>query len=296
MRWMLFLMGIVGVALQLAAPAPAADTMLQSLSLGARQYKLFVPGQGGKMPLVIALHGGGGTGTQFANSDGLLDKAAKEHFILALPEGSAGPLRRQTWNAGGCCGYAMNQKIDDVAFVRALIDELVKSGRVDEKRIYVVGLSNGAMLAQRVAIALGDRIAGTVVYVGALFGNESQPVAPVPMLILNAEKDDRVMVAGGLSSVVGRAQGMPYEPSRYAATFWAAANRCTKGPAKSDTADFVRESWTGCANGADVDFYITKGAGHGWPGFAPARPGVTRDTGRVNGTDLMWAFFAAHHR
>lgn len=296
MRWILLLLGLIGVAMQLSSPAPAADGPLTSHKIGSREYQLFVPDGGGKRPLVIALHGGGGNGAQLARSAGLVEKAAKEGFILVLPEGTARIGRLETWNAGGCCANAMRAKTDDIGFIRSLIDELVRGGQVDPKRVYVVGLSNGGMMTQKVAIALGDRIAGVAVFVGALFGDEAQPVAPVPMLILNAEKDEQVPVAGGYSTtgIVRQAQGMAYKPSRYAATWWAAANRCTTGPARSETADYVRETWTGCAGGADVDFYITKGAGHGWPGFAPARSGVSRDTGKVNGTDLMWAFFAAH--
>ena len=298
MRWILVMMGIVGIALQLPISAPAADGPLVSHRIGNRTYQIFVPARNGRLPLVIALHGGGGNGAQLAKSAGLIDEAAKEGFVLALPEGSSRFGKLETWNAGGCCAYAMREKIDDIGFIRALIDELERTQPVDPKRIYVVGMSNGGMMAERVAIELGDRIAGAAVFVGALFGNEPRPVAAVPMLIVNAEKDEQVPIAGGTSTtgIVRRSQGMPYKPSRYAATFWATANRCTTNPTKAETADYVRERWTGCASGADVDFYIVKGAEHGWPGRGLGRPGVTRNTGKIDGTALMWEFFAAHHR
>ena len=298
MRWILVMMGIVGIALQLPISAPAADGPLVPHRIGNRTYQIFVPARNGRLPLVIALHGGGGNGAQLAKSAGLIDEAAKEGFVLALPEGSSRFGKLETWNAGGCCAYAMREKIDDIGFIRALIDELERTQPVDPKRIYVVGMSNGGMMAERVAIELGDRIAGAAVFVGALFGNEPRPVAAVPMLIVNAEKDEQVPIAGGTSTtgIVRRSQGMPYKPSRYAATFWATANRCTTNPTKAETADYVRERWTGCASGADVDFYIVKGAEHGWPGRGLGRPGVTRNTGKIDGTALMWEFFAAHHR
>lgn len=298
MRWILVMMGIVGIALQLPISAPAADGPLVSHRIGNRTYQIFVPARNGRLPLVIALHGGGGNGAQLAKSAGLIDEAAKEGFVLALPEGSSRFGKLETWNAGGCCAYAMREKIDDIGFIRALIDELERTQPVDPKRIYVVGMSNGGMMAERVAIELGDRIAGAAVFVGALFGNEPRPVAAVPMLIVNAEKDEQVPIAGGTSTtgIVRRSQGMPYKPSRYAATFWATANRCTTNHAKAETADYVRERWTDCASGADVDFYIVKGAEHGWPGRGLGRPGVTRNTGKIDGTALMWEFFAAHHR
>ena len=286
-----------------AIPATAQDEGLKDFTLtvggATRSYALYVPpGATGPMPLVIVLHGGGGNGPQVARSSGLIEKAAKEHFILAAPNGSGRLGKLYTWNAGGCCAYAMREKIDDVGFLRTLVDTLEREQPVDRRRVYIVGMSNGGMMAEKAAIALGDRIAGTAVFVGALFGDETRPVAPVPMLIVNAEKDQQVPVAGGTSTtgIVRRSQGMPYKPSRYAATFWADANRCTRGPAKSETDAYVRELWSGCASGADVDFYITKGAEHGWPGRGVGRPGVTRDTGKLDGTDLMWAFFQAHHR
>ncbi|MDB5677213.1 PHB depolymerase family esterase [Sphingomonas bacterium] len=302
MRWLLLMMLALGIALQLPASAPAAgDDSLQSMSLtvgGAqRDYKLFVPPGRTSMPLVIALHGGGGNGAQLTRSAALIEKARAAGFILALPEGTARIGKLQTWNAGGCCAYAMRQKIDDIGFIRALIDEQIRGGRVDPKRIYVVGMSNGGMMTHRVAIALGDRIAAATVFVGALFGDEPTPVAPVPMLIVNAANDQNVPVAGGIGpKAVSGAQSSSYRPSLYAATWWASANRCTASPATSETADYIRQHWTGCARGADVDFYVIKDAEHGWPGGTIGRPGVTRSTGRVNGTDLMWAFFAAHRR
>lgn len=190
MRWILVVMGIVGIALQLAGPAPAADGPLVTHRIGNREYQLFVPPGNVRRPLVIALHGGGGNGRQVAESAGLIDKAAKEGFILALPEGTARIGKLETWNAGGCCANAMRDKVDDVGFIRALIDELERAQPVDPARVYVVGMSNGGMMTERVAIELGDRIAGAAAFVGALFGNEPPPVAPVPMLIVNAEKDE----------------------------------------------------------------------------------------------------------
>lgn len=297
MRWVLIVLGLIGVALHLSTPAPAAEPLLQSMSVGGRDYKLFVPTRPGPKSLVIVLHGGGGNGAQVARSAGLVEKAAKEGFVLALPEGTARIGKLQTWNAGGCCAYAMRQNIDDVGFIRALIDAEVRSGRADPKRIYVAGMSNGGMMTHRIAIALGDRIAAATVFVGALFGNEPVPVGPVPMLIVNAADDQNVPVAGGIGpKAVSGAQSAPYKPSRYAATWWATADGCRAAPTKSETADYVRELWSDCAKGSAVDFYIIRDAEHGWPGGTIGRPGVTRPTGRVNGTDLMWAFFAAHHR
>lgn len=262
-----------------------------------RTYSLYVPPhRAGPRPLVIMLHGGGGNGQQFARQAGFVAKAAKEGFILALPDGTSRMASMGTWNAVHCCAYAMKQGVDDVAFLRTVIDEIQRTQSVDATRIYLGGMSNGGMMTHRAAITLGDRLAAAMVGVGALFGDEPQPTAPVPMLLVNAENDESVPVAGGMGKgVVRSAQSAPFKPSRYAADFWARADGCADAPEASETADYWRTRWSGCRGGAEVDFYVVKDAEHGWPG---AKPALHRDrpTGRVDATELMWAFFAHHHR
>ena len=89
------------------------------------------------------------------------EKGEAEGFIAVYPQGSggiAGKLR--TWNAGTCCGYAMQQRIDEIAFVAALLDDLQATVAIDRARVYATGISNGGMMAYEVACALADRIAG----------------------------------------------------------------------------------------------------------------------------------------
>jgi poly(3-hydroxybutyrate) depolymerase len=89
--------------------------------------------------------------------DALAERAG---FIVVYPNGT-GRLDEKllTWNAGLCCGYAMTEKVDDVGFVRALLDALATRAPVDTARVYATGLSNGAMLSYRLAAQLSDRIA-----------------------------------------------------------------------------------------------------------------------------------------
>lgn len=122
-------------------------------------------------PLVIALHGGGGNGKTMVPR--WADKARAEGIVVAFPDGVGRDGRMATWNAGGCCGQAMATKSDDVGFIGALIDELVRSGVADPKRVYVTGMSNGGMLTHKVAIALSGKIAAAAVVAGAMFGDEA---------------------------------------------------------------------------------------------------------------------------
>src|SRR5258708_6567969 len=136
-----------------------------------RSYRIHLPtgySQLTMLPLVIALHGGGGNPEQFAKDTGFDQKADAEGFIVVYPRG-IGLL--PTWNAIHCCGPAFNNKIDDVGFMRALIDELIGSQHVDPKRVYVTGHSNGGMLSYRLGAELSDKIAAISVSAGTIGGN-----------------------------------------------------------------------------------------------------------------------------
>lgn len=111
-----------------------------------------LPRSGPRVPLVLVLHGGGNA-VNAEQMTGFTEKARKEGFIVACPEGT-GRLKDKllTWNAGHCCGYAMKRNVDDVGFVNALIDTLVQSYPADTRRIYATGMSNGGMMTHRLGI------------------------------------------------------------------------------------------------------------------------------------------------
>ena len=87
--------------------------------------------ESGAVPLVIVLHGGGGNARNAEAMTGFTTKGEEERFIVVYPEGTSRRAPLLTWNAGHCCGYAMAQRVDDVGFIRALIDELSARHRID---------------------------------------------------------------------------------------------------------------------------------------------------------------------
>src|SRR5688572_28996422 len=144
-----------------------------SLQYGGREgsYLLHVPraaeaGRG--LPLVLAFHGGGGEAEAFKGYAGLDAVADREGFLVAYPNGSGLlPRRLLTWNAGECCGFAMNQRLDDVGFAVAVIDDVTRRAAVDTRRVYATGHSNGAMMAYRLGAERADRIAAIAPVAGA---------------------------------------------------------------------------------------------------------------------------------
>jgi polyhydroxybutyrate depolymerase len=106
-----------------------------------RTYYLHVPSSyDGRtsVPLVIMLHGFTDTVEYIQTLTGFTPKSDKEGFIVVYPQGVA-----QSWNAPHGMGVAHEENIDDVGFIRELIDRLEQKYVIDPRRIYVAGFSNG---------------------------------------------------------------------------------------------------------------------------------------------------------
>src|SRR3954471_18278836 len=95
-----------------------------------RTYRLHLPpsyyDSNNNLPLVLGLHGGGGSGEQFQIQTGLDAKADASNFIMVYPDGLTNPNANiRTWNAGKCCAQnASTLNTDDVGFISELIDKL----------------------------------------------------------------------------------------------------------------------------------------------------------------------------
>lgn len=304
--------GLVAAALAVAASAEARPRLLErlqgetqaaeggaatkTLRVGGleRSYLLLDARRGDRpAPLVVVLHGGGG------NPETMMprwaDKARAEGLVIAAPKGIGRNDRMGTWNANGCCGEAVARGVDDVGFVAAVIDDVAKQVPIDRRRVYVAGFSNGGMLTHRVALALGEKVAAAAVVSGALFGNETGPRAPVPMLIIHGEKDDVVPFAGGKSPTgfVARSQTLPFLPVARAVETWRTADGCTRPPTVTRAPGVTTETSTGCRRGSEVVFIDLAEGGHAWPGSSGRRGGGEAP---IDATETIWAFFARFGR
>jgi polyhydroxybutyrate depolymerase len=309
-RRLVFLVTAIGSLLGFAFAAVAADA--DSRSSGQRQtlihngtersYLIRAPAElargNGRVPLVLVLHGGGGNGDNAERMTGFSDKARREGFIVVYPEGTGRRNDRfLTWNAGHCCGYAMVNRVDDVGFIRVLIDRLIESYPVDPKRIYATGMSNGAMMTHRLGIELSNRFAAIAPVVGTLFGDEKRPEHPVSTIMLNGILDKSVPYQGGPPGgrFPGAWDGTPTKPALEQAAFWADADGCTGGPVKDDHRAFTRWQYH-CPAGRAVELYLVGDNGHAWPGGHQGSRMGDKPSSSFSGTDVIWDFFKAHAR
>lgn len=284
--------GPAGASPMRSAAAPGGGTHLVTLPVDGRQrtYRAHVPasvaGRTG-VPVVITLHGAGGTGEIMDRQSRMSEEADRGGFIAVFPDGS-GRLadRLLTWNAGTCCGYSHSHAVDDVAFVAALIANLVTTSGVDPRRVYVAGFSNGAMMAHRVACELSDRIAAIAVVSGALNTLACRPTRPVAVLIIHGTADTVVPYGGGRPTRPGLPAAADTVTSRSVAeavASWTGHNRCSPGPVESRDGPVTRTEHRSCAGGTAVELYTVDGGGHAWPGGVrigegdppPSRPDAT---------------------
>lgn len=300
---------LIGLVLALAVNRPAdarahasIDDDLQVFVHDGLQRSYLVrlppslPGDGRRLPLVLVLHGGGGNAAITEAMTGFTAKARREGFIVVYPQGSG---RRAdillTWNAGHCCGYAMQHGIDDIGFIDALLDTLEARYPVDPRRIYVTGMSNGGMMAHRLGIELADRIAAIAPVVATVFGEERTPQSPVSALMINGALDEHVRVQGGPpGGRFSRAwDGTPTRPVLQQARFWATADHCQAPPRFESAAPLEHWSYA-CPAGRAVELYVVGDSGHAWPGGRRGNRRGDSPSRSLDATSIIWQFFAAH--
>jgi len=238
----------------------------------SRTFGVYVPPSydlngAGPAPLLLLFHGGFGSGDQvFANAR-MMDLADDEGIIVVSPDGVASPGGIRTWNAGGCCGYAVSQNIDDVGFVAALLDQLGQSLCLDLRRVYAAGMSNGAMLSYRLGCELSARIAAIGPVAGSDMTASCAATRPVPVMHVHGSADMHVPWVGGLGC--GPA-GVPYVSVEDSIGGWIERNTCS-GPTTlyHDEGDGHCERRGSCPSGADVVLCTIAAGGHSWPGGTP---------------------------
>lgn len=259
------------------------------------------PGQ--PLPMVLAFHGGGGSMELQADDSryGLISKADSAGFIAVFPNGHSGTPGHHlaTWNAGGCCGSARDSGSEDVAFVRALIEHLKQRLAVDARRIYAIGMSNGAMMSHRLACELSEQLAGIAAVAGTDATASCQPRRPVPVLMIHALDDDHVLYNGGAGPGAFRdnSKVMDFISVPETEQRWAQRNRCS-GPAQKalQKPGAWCERYSGCAEGVQVQLCTTETGGHSWPGAQRSRPGKGQPSQALDANDTIWAFFQAQSR
>jgi len=286
-----------------ANPTPATAGLSpgeheQTVNVDGRQRSFVVhvpPGlpAGRRTPVVIVLHGGGGNARNAIEQTGMSEQADRSGFLAVYPDGT-GRLDRSllTWNSGTCCGYALDERVDDVAFVATLIDHLEREYAGDPDRIFVTGMSNGAMLSYRLGCELADRIAAIAPVAGAM-GIDCRPSAPISVVAFHGTADQHVRYQGGTPQIQADQHPRHDPPVADTISFWADHNHCTGSTTQDVSSDTTRQVHS-CPDGVEVTLYTINGGQHAWPGGQTGQAGADQPTSTISATQLMWQFFQQH--
>ena len=232
-----------------------------------RRYELHVPpAYDGRtpLPLVLNFHGFGSNGTQqrvFSQMDMTADSRG---FVVAYPDGLDA-----SWNAGVCCGTSAESGVDDVGFVRAVINDIADRGCIDRSRVYATGMSNGGFLSHKLACEASDVIAaiGPVAGVLGIDSSACTPSRPVPVVHFHGTADTVVQYDGGCDVCMSDSESVVDTIAG-----WVARNGCTEAPeVVPRTGSVTCETTGGCDGDASVTLCSIADAGHCWPGtlFCP---------------------------
>jgi polyhydroxybutyrate depolymerase len=283
-------------------PAIPVGSSPQALSFGgvARTYRVYRPRSlPAQAPLVVVLHGALGNGTQAEASYGWDAAADAGRFVVAYPDG----LRRTWAVSDGCCGPSVEQHVDDAGFVLAVVRAIGRAIPLDARRTYVTGISNGGMLAYRLACT--STAFAAIGPVSATMLNACPKPAPVSVVHVHGTADKRLPYGGGpgLGSNDGtgrRAADTDGPPIPALIATWRRTDACAA--ARVTRRGAVTTSVATCPHGRAVELVTIAGAGHQWPGQpGPSSRAVQllhldRPYPGLDATELIWRFFRSHPR
>ncbi len=251
-------------------------------------------------PLVVALHGRWGTSEGQEQLGPTAELSRAEGFFLLLPDGVD-----MSWHDARHVGPAAKQNVDDVAFLDALTAQFVAQHSVDAKRVYVMGMSNGGLMAHTLACAHAERFAAFGSVTGnvpqALVGN-CTPSKPISAAMVLGTADPLIPYAGGDIAMTG-GKVLSADASFQ---FWAQHNGCEGEPAVTELTDKQPDDGTHtrvlthakCREESEVVLFSVEGGGHTWPGgWQYLKEKAIGKTSRdFAASEALWRFFQRHSR
>ena len=243
-----------------------SDQRLQS-GQRPRTYRLFVPpAYDGRtaLPLVLDLHGSGGTSEQQARSSGMETVAAREGFAVASLQAEGG-----RWNFPIDAARA-----DDVAYVSDVIDHAAASLCIDRTRVYATGMSGGGRMSSLLACRLNNRIAAVAPVAGLRWPGPCEG-RPIPVLTFHGLADPQNPYDGKAARGAEWVESVPE-----ALAGWAQHNGCKPDVVFEDPdGPLSTMRYAGCRGNVELRLIRIDGLVHRWP------------KQEIDATAAMWQFF-----
>lgn len=226
-------------------------------------------------PLVLNFHGFTGSPEGQVAFSLMNPVADAENFLLVYPAGLY-----NSWNAGLCCGQAVSDGVDDIGFIRALVERLHDELCIDDTRVYATGMSNGGYISHRLACEATDLFAAVGPVSATVVIDPCVPSRPIPVMMFNGTADFLVPYGGGI-----------YQSANQSFVDWATRNGCTDPPeVTAQVGSVTCETVDECDEGVAVTLCTVEGMGHCWPGTPDCLFGVPNTD--ISANAALWAFFS----
>lgn len=270
-----------------------------------RSFIVYLPtgyDKAGKMPMILAIHGGSGTPEGMINIANFTKVAERDKIILVYPAGI-----QKNWNDGR--PTTPNQLgINDVSFFNKLCDYMISKYPVDGTRIYATGISNGGFMSSRLGCELSNRIAAIAVVAATMeataIAPSCNPGRPVPAIYIHGTTDPLVPFLGGAMTAGGTAGGTVLSHFQVVDK-WIFINNCSTTPVITDLPDVANDGTTikqrvygAGTGGSEVVSYVITNGGHTWPqGFQYLPESIVGKTSQnMNACEVIWTFFKRYKR
>lgn len=254
-------------------------------------------------PTIIALHAAGQTSEGLRDYLGLEAASQRDGYVTVYPQGIG-----NVWNDGRPAAMRLKAVLtpgDDVPFLVALTQKLVEQGIADPARIYLMGISNGGFMVERMACEFADLYAAYSVAMAtapANYREECQPARPVPIMFVHGTADG-VIAWNGFWTPLGATLSAPDSAALYAKL-----DQCTQASDQGlpdlvgmDATTVSVRRYTDCADGVEVALYRIERGGHQSPARVETKPGLATPFLGLRNRDMdmgeeSLAFFARFQR
>jgi polyhydroxybutyrate depolymerase len=267
-----------------------------------RKYFVFAPKDfktKKNLPLLFVLHGGGGQGDRLDGLTKFSQMVESKNFIAVYPNGI-----ENRWNDGR--ETIPRKEIDDVGFIKILLETISKNHPVDQKRVYAAGISNGGMMSLYLACQMPDKIAAVAAVAANMPVNMAancQKKKPLSVMFIAGKSDPIMPYKGGIIYTFGgRGIGGNVVSIRESVDFWIKQNQIKSAPQISEIPDSdpndgtrtSREIYSNAKNGTEVILYATENGGHTWAGGIQYQPEtiIGKTSRDFNASEVIWEFLS----
>lgn len=299
------LLALAGAVLALVLTPPAQSAEVLKLTHQGTERTIILQRtrdvRAAPPPLLIVLHGSGANAETFRVRNRFDVTADREKFVVAYPDAIG-----KVWRFGQVLeqGVPENEAIDDVGFIRAVIDDLVSRKIADPARVYVTGVSRGALMSYTIACLLHDKVTAVAPLISPMTDKQRdacRTARPIPIMVI-AGTADKVLPFDGQRLPKARLLSIPETMD-----FWRKAHACG-APQKrtlphreaSDPTRIEATTWSECKSGARLVLYRVEGGGHRLPSLASDEPAAEKRAGPrnrdVETADEVWEFFRGFSR